>query len=390
MTIKLFQSSQNGAPQLSGQPGTNTLIAVLNACLIDGFNLRTLTSITREGTVATATADAGHGLREYDIVLIAGANEAAYNGEKRIRNVTTNTFQFDVAGEPTTPATGTITAKIAPLGWESPFSGPAKAAYRSRDVSGNRLFLRIDETPLAGDANYGRGSRTALAQMWEALNDIDNGTGKAETWWRKAQNDNATARPWLLVGDTKRFWLAVNWSESYPNRYVPYFFGDFPSFKAGDAYGSLIAGYYDLAYNWHEPAYNEVTDNVYSVGSGVGNTGIWLARGYSQLGGRVNAQWVSAPAPGGSTGLGATAVPYPNPADNGIYVMPMMIQEQTGPSLRGRLPGLLCPLQMIPAPEPWRFPGFVIDGTQRELLVVGGSASSGNARLAFDLTGPWD
>lgn len=390
MTIKLFQSSQNGAPQLSGQPGTNTLIAVLNACLIDGFNLRTLTSITREGTVATATADAGHGLREYDIVLIAGANEAAYNGEKRIRNVTTNTFEFDVAGETATPATGTITAKIAPLGWESPFSGPAKAAYRSRDVSGNRLFLRIDETPLAGDANYGRGSRTALAQMWEVLNDIDNGTGKAETWWRKAQNDSTTARPWLLVGDTKRFWLAVNWSESYPNRYVPYFFGDFPSFKAGDAYGSLIAGYYDLAYNWYEPAYNEVTDNVYSVGTGVGNTGIWLARGYSQLGGRVNAQWVSAPAPGGSTGLGATAVPYPNPADNGIYVMPMMIQEQTGPSLRGRLPGLLCPLQMIPAPEPWRFPGFVIDGTQRELLVVGGSASGGNARLAFDLTGPWD
>ena len=390
MTIKLFQSNQTGAPQLSGQPGTSPLIAVLNACLVNGFNLRTLTSITREGTVATATADAGHGLREYDIVLIAGANEAAYNGEHRIRNVTTNTFQFDVTGEPATPATGTITAKVAPLGWESPFTGENKAAYRPRDVTGNRLFLRIDETPLAGDGNYGRGSRTVLAQMWEVLNDIDNGTGKSETWWRKAQNDNATTRPWVLVGDSKRFWLAVNWSESYPNRYVPYFFGDFPSFKAGDAYGALIAGYYDLGYNWNEPAYNEVTDNVYSVGSGVGYTGIWLARGYSQLGGRINAQWVSAPAPAGSTGLGATAVPYPNPADNGIYVMPLMIQEQTGPSLRGRLPGLLCPLQTIPAPEPWRFPGFVIDGTQRELLVVGGCASGGNARLAFDLTGPWD
>ncbi|WP_237177584.1 hypothetical protein [Ralstonia pseudosolanacearum] len=42
------------------------------------------------------------------------------------------------------------------------------------------------------------------------------------------------------------------------------------------------------------------------------------------------------------------------------------------------------------APEPWKFPGFVIDGTQRELLVVNGAASNGNARLAFDLTGPWD
>ncbi|NKA96609.1 hypothetical protein GO283_05168 [Ralstonia solanacearum] len=323
-------------------------------------------------------------------MLIAGANEAAYNGEHRIRNVTTNTFQFDVAAEAAERATGAITAKIAPLGWEMPFSGEDRAAYRSRDVTSNRLFLRIDETPLAGDGNYGRGPRTVLAQMWEVLNDVDNGKGKAETMWRKAQNDNATTRPWVLVGDSKRFWLMVNWSESYPNRYAPYFFGDYPSFKAGDAYDTMIAGYYDLNINWAEPSSNLVTDNVYSVGSGVGNTGIWLARGYSQLGGRINAQWVSAPAGGGSTGLGATAVPYPNPADNGIYVMPLMIQEQTGPSLRGRLPGLLCPLQSIPAPEPWRFPGFVIDGTQRELLVVNGAASNGNARLAFDLTGPWD
>lgn len=388
MTIKWYQSNQNGAPQITGQAGS--LIAVLNACLLNGFNLRTLTSISRAGNVATATADAGHGFRESDTVLIASANETAYNGEKRIRNVTTNSFQFDVTGDPATPATGTITAKVAPLDWESPFSGANKAVYRAKDVTGNRLFLRIDETPLAGDANYGRGARTALAQMWEVLNDIDNGTGKSETWWRKAHNESATARPWVLVGDSKRFWLMVNWSESYPNRYVPYFFGDFPSFKAGDAYGTVIAGYYDLIYNWGDPASNEVSDYVYSVGTAVGNTGIWLARGYSQLGGRINAQWVSAPAANGGTGLGYTGIPYPNPADNGIYVMPLMIQEQTGPSLRGRLPGLLCPLQSIPAPEPWKYQGFVIDGTQRELLVVNGSQSSGGARMAFDLTGPWD
>lgn len=392
MTIKWYQSDQTGAPQMTGQTGS--LIAVLNACLLNGFNLRTLTAITRAGNVATATADAGHGFRTGDTVLIANANEAAYNGEKHIRNVTSNSFQFDLifsaGSDPATPASGIITAKIVPLDWESPFSGANKAVYRARDVTGNRLFLRIDETPLAGDANYGRGARTALAQMWEVLNDIDNGTGKSETSWRKAHNENATARPWVLVGDRKRFWLAVNWSESYPNRYVPYFFGDFPSFKAGDAYGTAIAGYYDLIYNWGDPASNEVADFVYSVGTPVGSTGIWLARGYAQLGGRVNAQWVSAPAAGGGTGMGATGIPYPNPVDNGIYVMPLMIEEQTGPCLRGRLPGLLCPLHPIPAPEPWKYPGFVIDGTQRELLVVNGAQNGGGARMAFDLTGPWE
>ena len=85
--------------------------------------------------------------------------------------------------------------------------------------------------------------------------------------------------------------------------------------------------------------------------------------------------------------MGNTGVPYPNPVDNGIYVMPLMIQEQTGPSLRGRLPGLLCPLHAIAAAEPWKYPGFVIDGTVRELLVLPGTHANG--RLAFDLTGPW-
>ncbi|WP_237177586.1 hypothetical protein [Ralstonia pseudosolanacearum] len=61
MTIKYFQSNQTGAPQLSGQRGT--LIAVLNACLGSGFNLRTLTAITATAqwrlprrTPATASA----------------------------------------------------------------------------------------------------------------------------------------------------------------------------------------------------------------------------------------------------------------------------------------------------------------------------------------------
>jgi len=383
--IKWFQSNQTGAPQLSGQAGA--LIAVLNACLVNGFNLRTLTGITRDGNVATARADAGHGFREGDTVRIEGAAEVPFNGDKRIRNVTTNTFQFDVAADAPAQASGTLTAKVAPLDWESPFAAANKAAYRSKDATGTRLFLRIDETPLPGDANYGRGARTARAQMWEQLNDIDNGSGSCETLWRKAMMESATARPWLLVGDRKRFWLLVNWSENYPNRYTPYFFGDFASFKPGDGYHCAIAGVYELTYNWSEPG-GTITDQVYSVGSAVGNYGIWVSRGYTQLGGAVNAQWVAAPCREGAVGMGAVGLPYPNPADNGIYVMPLMVQEQLGPSLRGRLPGLLTPLHPIPAPQPWFYDGFVIDGTVRRLLVVNGSGSS--TRLAFDLTGPWE
>lgn len=385
--IHFFQSNQTGAPQLSGQPGT--LTAVLNACLVTGFNLRTLTTLTREGTVATATSDTGHGFREHDLVQIAGATDPAYNGLQRIRQVTTNSFQFDIQGNPTTPATGSLTAKLAPMGWESPFVGENKVVYRAKEPTSNRLFLRIDETPLTGNADYGRGPRTAAVQMWEQLNDLENGTGMCSTWWRKAQNASAIERPWVLVGDQCRFWLLVNWSEAYAGRYIPYFFGDIASFKAGDAYGALLGGYVDLNYNGHDPAVYEYVDYIHTVGTPVGNTGLWLARGYPQLGGPINAHFVSGLGAQGGTAMGLTSLPYPNAADNGIYVMPVLIQEKTGPTLRGRLPGLLSPLQAVPAPEPTLYEGFVIDGTVRKLLVVTTCHGNGNGRVALDLTGPW-
>jgi hypothetical protein len=389
--IKWYQHTQTGAPGLNGQAGS--LAAVLNACLINGFNLKTLTTLTRLNNIATATVDAGHGFRAGDIVQIAGADEAAWNGDKRIRNVTTNQFEFEVTGSPLSPASGTITAKIAPLGWSSPFTAANKTVYRSNDITSTRLFLQVEESPIAGDANYGAGTRTAAISLFETMTDASTGTvggsSPAKVWWRKAQDENNSERAWVLIGDSKRFWLCVAWNASYAGRYVPYFFGDFPSFKAGDAYGAVLAGYMGLVYNWSDPSGYEACDYVYAVGQGVGDSGIWLARGYSQLGGRINANWVCGVA-GSGIGIGATGLQYPNPSDNGIYVMPLLIQEQTGPSLRGRVPGLLAPLHRLPADEPTKYEGFALDGVARTLLVMRGSYADGSARLAFDITGPWE
>ena len=386
--IHYFQSTQTGAPQLAGQTGS--IIAILNACLLNGFNLRTLTSITRVGTVATVVADAGHGFRNNDVVHVAGANQSAYNGRVRIREVTTNGFKFDVAGDPATPATGSLTAKVASLDWESVFNATIKAVYRSKDVTTTRLLLRIDETPLAGDVNYGRGTASCLAQLWESMLDIDNGSGKSEVFWRKSSTQTADARPWLLIGDGKRFWFCVAWHASYPGRYANFCFGDFSSFKAGDPYRCLLGGYPELGYNYSDPSSNLWTDIVFGVGATIGQTGIVIPRDYIQLGASTTACWVSGVSYQNYLGMGATNLPYPNPADNGIYVMPMLIQEKTGPSLRGRVPGLLTPLHSINAPQPTPMPGFLLDGTERELLIVPGCANNGAARLAFDLTGPWD
>lgn len=69
------------------------------------------TTIARALNVATATATA-HGLTIGDLVRIAGANEAEFNGDKRVDSAAdANTFTYAVYGTITDPATGTITCR---------------------------------------------------------------------------------------------------------------------------------------------------------------------------------------------------------------------------------------------------------------------------------------
>ena len=70
---------------------------------------QTLTSVTSSGTTATATLSA-HGYSDGQVVLIAGANQAGYNGTFIIRRVSASVFSYAVASGLVTPATGTITA----------------------------------------------------------------------------------------------------------------------------------------------------------------------------------------------------------------------------------------------------------------------------------------
>lgn len=66
-------------------------------------------TITRTGNVALVSCP-GHGLSDGEPVLIAGANQGQYNGRKQAFVTSDAEFSYFVEGEPTTPATGTITA----------------------------------------------------------------------------------------------------------------------------------------------------------------------------------------------------------------------------------------------------------------------------------------
>lgn len=74
--------------------------------------LRSVSSITRSGSTATATTSASHGYSTGDTVTIAGAAQSEYNGAVSVTVTGSTTFTYPVTGTPATPATGTITAYV--------------------------------------------------------------------------------------------------------------------------------------------------------------------------------------------------------------------------------------------------------------------------------------
>lgn len=372
--VKIFKSTDIGAPVLSGTAGA--MIALLDACLINGYNLNTASSLTRSGAVATFTDATGHGYIDGDVVLIAGANEPEYNGEYIIGNVTSTAFDYTITGTPATPATGTITAKKSPLGFTKPFTGTNKAAYQSIASGSTGLYLRVDDAL----AQYTR------VRGYESMTDVDTGLGPFPTvaqmanglTWMKSSTADATARPWLLIGDEKLFYLFVLNFAAYSS-YAPLAFGDFVSYKAGDAYNCMIIGHaIDL------PAYPGASNAFTSCA--LTTTGQYIARSYSQLGSAI---------PFGKYGLysinesGMGNAVYPSVVDSGLIVSPLPVNESNA-IFRGIFTGVYECIQNLPLSH-----GDVVTGvaglTGRSLMMVKASSSSSTAeaRVAIDITGPW-
>ena len=59
MTVKVYFSDQAGAPVLTGQVGS--LINVLDAVLVNGYNEVNVASMTRSGSTVTVTTSTAHG-----------------------------------------------------------------------------------------------------------------------------------------------------------------------------------------------------------------------------------------------------------------------------------------------------------------------------------------
>lgn len=393
MAIKIYRSTDLGAPTLSGQIGQ--FITFLDAILVNGYNSVSVTSLTRSGSTATATCAAPHGLSTGDVALIAGAGQAGYNVEAVVTVVSGTIFTYDVANSPTSPATGTITAKRAPLGYTKAFTGSNKAAYRANDTAGLRHYLRVQD-----DGGTTGGNRECRLWGYETMTDVDTGTGPYPTvaqssngyYQMKSSTTDVTQRSWLLLGDGKIFYLFVEYAGtaslglSSSGTFYATVFGDILSYKAGDLYGSVLSA---------GTTANSTSSPAQSLGAQ--HTSITSPTSFSQcmniardFTGVLGSRYVGLMASGLAAGMGFTAyMAYPHPIDNGYYINPIQVTQGVPPVIRGRMPGIYEGMHGRALNN-----GDIIENVQglmgRKFMMMYVNFVSQAGHLMVDITGPWD
>lgn len=420
--VKFFNSGMEGAPVMSNNWGD--MIGVLDACLVTGFNLKPVNGITFAAGVATATISGGHPYVLDQILLMAGSDQAAYNGEIKVTGVTASTFTYDVVGSPVTPATTatSFSVKVAPLGWEKAFAGTNKAAYRSTDAAGLRHFLRVDDSAkdAKGFGAYGNTwAKWASVTICENMTGIDTivgaqapydpskvkrnieSTAANEFGWHKWYHAARTGseqtgdsgpgpRNWVIVGDGRMFYFFTTYAPNYSwHGRAPYCFGEVLSFKPGDAYCTVLQAE-DIANSTTYISYPaQFMDRGFPYLQGM--AGKVILKNHTQTGNPV--RWKTSslktrPQVEQASGY-HSEMPFPNGADFALWLLPFYIQQESG-DMRGLLPGV----RYIPQGKPYSDLSIIdniINEPGKKFILVN-SQYDGDAtgcQTAFDLTGPW-
>lgn len=388
MPIHIFRSTDAGAPTLNGIAGT--MIAVLDAVLLNGYNTKTVT-ITRSGSTATVSATA-HGFVLDQVVEISGAAQTEYNGQFKVESVPdANSFTITVSGTPATPATGSISCKVAALGWTKEFSGTNLAAYRM-PVGTTRFRLRVEDT--SGAAARVRG--------FESMTAVSTGTGPFPTtaqfadpglYWWKSDTASSEARAWTIISDGKMLHIVHSHTLAGNHTGISSF-GDIKSYRPGDAYNCMLIGSAATSATATGAASGIFYNMQFVV---AGTTGHFIAREYFQeagaaiqtkvLDGSKNFNAGSNPT---SNILGSNGLRFPNPVDGALVVSKLFIG--TPDWLRGEIPGILVPIHYRPFDGGYRFAGQGDLAGNTYLAVnvaTSGQTANSGGQVFFKMNGDW-
>nr|WP_323937938.1 hypothetical protein [Aeromonas caviae] len=392
--VKWYASQMQGAPSL-GDITAGALTALLKAVLVTGFGNLTINALVWDAAegAAKATFSGGHAYLQDSVIEVSGASPAAYNGEHRVKKVSSTEVWFELdGGNPGSAGSGTMSMKVAPLGWTLTHeSGDGMVAiYRPTNVSeSGNVSLRIDNTAFSGWTGASYIAYLAKVQLVEDVVDINTYTLIYEHRW--PCTGRYSDKRWDLIGDSQLFYFLPAYAIS--NYQSLLMFGYIKSVRPGDRYHAVLSTYPTTGANetsrrWDQSTntnWGYVYNNLLSFDDS--NYRI-MARPYHQLFGTVG-WWLK----GVFTRFG-TGMTVPNGSDNGFYMStdPIMVLESNN-HLRGYLPGLVVPYGNVSAWHRKNFanlpalPGKIVRFIQATYNESGAIAS--NTLAGFDLTGPW-
>jgi hypothetical protein len=237
----------------------------------------------------------------------------------------------------------------AAAGWTKPYTGTNKAAFK-QGTGSNGFYLRVqDDAPGAG------GAKDTRITGYETMSDVDTGTGPFPTAAqglggvvaalniRKSAASDATARTWILAADARTFYIFILTGD-IAGIYYSSMFGEIYSFISSDLYRTGI-----IAANAENSSSSNNNFNLSTLQTALtsNQAGNYLARSHTGLGGSVQFGKHSDTTKTGSATAFVGIVPFTNPADGGVYLAPVWLQDpNTAPvnGLRGRLRGIWVPL----------------------------------------------
>lgn len=385
-SVKHFGSFMGAAvPVINGVAGS--VIAAIDAFAVNGFDLKSATSLVVSGGVATLAFTGSHSAKVDTVIHVAGSSVAALNGEQKVTAVEAGMVRFATAA-PDGAAAGTITFKMAPLGFLKTFAGVNVATYKPSAPQASGFTLRVDDTL----ANY------AQVRGYEQMTDVNTGIKQFPSTalvgaqnWGKSEVATAAARNWWAFGDARGFYLCIAPGSTYPLNSQCFYFGDLNAYKSGDAFACVLN-----AFNGTNPhliaslvngCVGATSRSVVAGGVARASTGV----GGGQYNYAIGAAGFGSDQYSGASNYGLGN--YPNQADNALMTHKLLSYQTVNSAWRGAYPGLLHTQQAGAGPA--FLPGDIVDGSGalagRRLLAVrvGPPGGSSYGVIFFDITGGW-
>lgn len=376
-----YDSTETGLTGVSGTDGS--VITALDAILVNGFNAKSVISMSIASGVATASIST-HNYKSGRKLLIAGADNPLLNGVKKILSVPdANTVTFDATGVSDGAATGAITVKRAPLGWTKVAGDTTHGLYRRKDVTARANMLRVVDSVTSDH-------RLCSLGMVDSASDISTFTNMVPTNFNsdggvmtKSSGADGTLRAWWAVGDGTSFYFFVanNFTIS------GYGFGDLKAYRSDDTTAAFVIA---------DPSYQGYfwIENPNTLSNGIASQSAYVAHSYDGTG---PGKAIGIQNMGGEVIGNANTALFPSPYDNGVPVIqdvPVFEANYYRPIARGSFPGLavgLAPVAQVAGM------GTVVNGPagsgkQYIAYYVACNQSVQSAQLMsvlFDITGPW-